>query len=132
VSILNDIHDLGYIHRDINPYHILLGPGEDWSNLYLIDFSIAKFVDQQKRIFNYKASREKCGMIEFSSVSAMVNNIYSYRDDLEALGYTLLFLYKDTLPWIIKKPKGDKADIIQMMKTKKLETTIKTIFSECP
>ena len=39
---LECLHKIGYIYRDLKPENILIGNFESYSELYLIDFGLAK------------------------------------------------------------------------------------------
>ncbi len=42
IDHLKYIHDQNYIHGDIKPSNILIGPGDRRNNVYIIDFGLAK------------------------------------------------------------------------------------------
>ena len=96
--VLQKIHMRGYVHRDINPDNILLGINDNWNEIHIIDYSLAKLISKN-RIYYYN-QQEKTGLIEFASAQSLMNNSFSFRDDLESLGYTLLFCYLRSLPWL--------------------------------
>ena len=39
---LENLHKIGYIYRDLKPENILIGNFKNYSDLYLIDFGLAK------------------------------------------------------------------------------------------
>lgn len=41
LSILEDIHNAGYIHRDLKPENMMIGKGND-DKLYIVDFGMSK------------------------------------------------------------------------------------------
>jgi len=44
VLIIHKIHERGYVHRDINPRNIMLGKNDNWNDIHLIDYSLAKLI----------------------------------------------------------------------------------------
>jgi len=102
LSVLEHIHNKGVIHRDIKPENFLLG-NEAESNskyLYLIDFGLSKFFD--KNNFNDILTNKKklTGTPRYASINAQRGFEQSMRDDLESVGYMLIYFLKGKLPWM--------------------------------
>ena len=101
VEILKNVHSRGVIHRDIKPENIILGRGKNYKNIYLIDYGISKrFIKPTGDhiiLTNYKPF---IGTIRYASESAHQGLEQSRKDDLESLGYTLIYIAKGTLPWM--------------------------------
>jgi serine/threonine protein kinase len=99
LKILNDIHDKGLIHRDIKPENFLLGTGEQHHTLYIIDFGLCKpFIIDNKHI-ELKKTNNMIGSLSYGSINAHNYNEQSRRDDIESLGYMLIFFYMGGLEW---------------------------------
>jgi serine/threonine protein kinase len=97
ISIINNIHDLFVIHRDIKPQHFMLKNGK----LYLIDFGISTFyIDENKKLKRNELHEESIiGSSNYASINLYNGNCYSRRDDLISVCYIIIFLFTLELPW---------------------------------
>ena len=95
LNILELVHISGIVHGDIKPSSFYLGINET-SKIYLADFGFAfEFNNNSERIkevypFTY---------LKFCSKNCCLNYQKSRRDDIESLGYILVYLMKGFLPW---------------------------------
>ena len=97
LTIIESVHQKGIIHRDIKPANFLLKTNSlsGISDVYLIDFGLAcGFTDIQM-----KTNEKLIGTPRYMSVNMQQGLTPSRRDDLESLGYILIFLQKGELPW---------------------------------
>ena len=121
---IKHVHDNHYIHRDIKPENFLAGKREFESLIYLIDFGLAKrYRDEHTRIhIPLKENKHLTGTARYASVNAHNGLEQSRRDDLESVGYVLLYLIKGKLPWQGIKCK-DKTEKYQKIKEMKFSLT---------
>lgn len=94
------VHSKSFLHRDIKPDNMLMG-SHDPSTLYLVDFGLAKRYRDHvtKQHLPYREGKHLTGTARYASVRTHLGIEQSRRDDLESLGYVLVYLYKGSLPW---------------------------------
>ena len=85
-----------------------MGVAESKDIAFLIDFGITKqYRHPSSRIhIPMKEYRHLVGTPAFTSINSHLGNELSRRDDLEALAYTLMFLFSGTLPWLTQNCRG--------------------------
>ena len=97
---LQFIHSKNFIHRDIKPSNLLIG-NIDKIIIYLIDFGLSgKYrSDKTGKHIQFKHIKKAFGTFIYMSLNSNKGYELSRRDDLESLGYTIIELAKDHLPW---------------------------------
>lgn len=97
--MLEGLHNQGFVHRDIRPENFLLGLSED--TLYLLGYQVAKSCWDKltQEHIPFKDNRKLMGTLQYASVNAQAGCEQSRRDDLESLGYVLIYMLKGRLPW---------------------------------
>lgn len=117
---IKHVHENHYVHRDIKPENFLVGRGNTEQTIYLIDFGLAKrYRDEQTRIhISYKENKNLTGTARYASRNAHRGIEQSRRDDLESIGYVLVYFMKGSLPWqgLKCKEKQEKYQKIKEMK----------------
>ena len=109
IFTLKSIHEKDLVHRDIKPDNFLLGNNDNnKKQIYIIDFGFCKSV---ANITNVKKTTGLIGSLTYASLNSHNYTELSYRDDLESLGYMLIYFYQGFLDW---QKTADIKLIIQM------------------
>ena len=98
---LQYIHSKNVIHRDLKPKNFIIGR-KDPNNVYLIDFGFSRKFRSSRtgKHIKYEYKHILMGSLTFASCNAMRGYEQSRRDDLESLGYVLIYLAKGLWsPW---------------------------------
>jgi serine/threonine protein kinase len=101
LTLVEQIHAYGILHRDLKPANFLLKTNaQQISELYLIDFGLAKcFLDEKSRHLSIKTNEVIVGTQRYMSINTHQGLTASRRDDLESIGYIIIFLYHGQLSW---------------------------------
>ena len=120
ISRLEYVHSKNYIHRDIKPSNFLVG-NPDNSQLYLIDFGNARKYKSSKTGKHIKLvkSNKVYGSLIFLSTNALKGIEQTRKDDLEALGYVIIYLYIGSLPWSSFKHKNLTQGVLKIREERK-------------
>lgn len=96
---LEYLHSKGIVHRDIKPENLVLGTGSRVHHLHLIDFGLSKRYYDRGHVKPNQRKQSVAGTVRYASLNALRGCEQSRRDDLEALGYVLVYLLLGSLPW---------------------------------
>mmetsp|Transcript_57747 Transcript_57747/g.161026 ORF Transcript_57747/g.161026 Transcript_57747/m.161026 type:complete len:451 (-) Transcript_57747:76-1428(-) len=122
---LEYLHSKCIIHRDIKPENFMMGADHRAHVVYLIDFGLSEVYFHRGNHFD-SAKASLTGTALYSSVRSH-GHAQSRRDDLESLGYVLIYFIRGTLPWfkvekIDQDSKDDIARVYDCKQSTKLET----------
>lgn len=113
IQLLEMIHEKNLVHRDIKPDNFLFDSN---NNLYIIDFGFCKTYIENNKHISIKNTHGLIGSYMYASINAHKYNELSRRDDLESLGYMLIYFYLDFLPWQYMDCKLENNKIIEEKK----------------
>lgn len=99
VELLKTIHENGLVHRDIKPDNFLLGLNSNSKRIFIIDFGFCKSYFFDGKHVPQKKTHNLIGSRTYASINAHNCIELSRRDDLESLGYMLIYFYAGFLPW---------------------------------
>ena len=132
ISRIEYIHVKSFIHRDIKPDNFLMGIGKRGNQVNVIDFGLAKKYRDPKTHFHipYRENKNLTGTARYASINTHLGVGTQYcppacsyhsdlcteqsrRDDMESLGYVMLYFCRGSLPWqglkaATKKQKYDR------------------------
>lgn len=115
ISRIEYIHSKNFIHRDIKPDNFLMGLNKRANQVNVIDFGLAKKYRDPKTHLHipYRENKNLTGTARYASINTHLGVEQSRRDDLESLGYVLMYFCRGSLPWqglkaATKKQKYDR------------------------
>lgn len=132
IVLLQKLHTLGYLHRDIKPNNFLIGRGDSKKELYMMDFGLSKKYVSKEGVHNeYRDGRSLIGTTRYASVNMHRGVEPSRRDDLESVGHMIVYFLKGVLPWQNLK-KRDGMTQIQVVGEVKMSTPLETVCEDIP
>ena len=104
------VHNKLIVHRDIKPDNFVMGRGDSGHIVYLLDFGLSKkyWSSHLNSHLKFTINKKLTGTARYASINALRGCEQSRRDDLEAIGYVLLYFLRGSLPW--QGLKMDKKD----------------------
>jgi hypothetical protein len=101
--------------------------------LYVIDFGLSKRFRHSKTGIHieYRDGKELTGTARYASISTHLGIEQSRRDDLESVGYIMVYFLKGSLPWQGLKAKNTE-EKYEMIQNVKVNTTLNTLCKDLP
>jgi len=96
------IHSKNFLHRDIKPANFVMGLDmRKLSQVYIIDFGLAKSYSHSNTLhYNTSVQRKSLtGTARYASITSHLGLEQSQRDDLESIGFVLIYFALGRLPW---------------------------------
>lgn len=122
------VHSKSFLHRDIKPDNFLMGLGRRANQVYIIDFGLAKkYRDSSShQHIPYRENKNLTGTARYASMNTHLGIEQSRRDDLESLGFVLMYFLRGSLPWQGLKA-GTKKQKYEKISEKKVSTSIEAL-----
>lgn len=133
ISRIEYIHSKNFIHRDIKPDNFLMGLGKKGNLVYIIDFGLAKKYRDARthQHIPYRENKNLTGTARYASINTHLGIEQSRRDDMESLGYILMYFVQGTLPWQGLRA-ATKQQKYERISEKKMSTPIDVLCKGAP
>lgn len=120
---LQVLHSAGFAYRDMKPDNFVYGCGKHESVLFMIDFGLCKrVVDPATKIhITHRGGKSLSGTPRYASLHTHDGEEQSRRDDIESLGYMLVYLVKGSLPWQGLSARNNFAAVSRVKRTTSLD-----------
>lgn len=129
LSRIEYIHSKEIIHRDLKPENCLIG--QDQQTIYIVDFGLARRYIKDGDHIECSYENDLIGTARYASIYNHKGYSQSRRDDLESIGYMLIYFLTGHLPW---QDLGGKNQLEKYRKIgdKKCQTSIAALCKNIP
>ena len=133
LCIIEFIHSKDIIHRNIKPDNFLMVLGNKKHQVYLINFCLARRYRDPKTGLHipFKDGKNFLESPRFASINTHLGIEQTRRDDIEALGYILVYFMKGNLPFQGLKAKNNE-ELYDKIKEKKISVGLEILCQGLP
>ncbi|KAA6364533.1 MAG: putative protein serine/threonine kinase [Streblomastix strix] len=133
VKILQELHEAGFVHRDVKPDNFVIGNSLETSGtIYLIDFGLCKQLNKKDGlIIKPTVPGSFRGTMRYASPNAHKHIEMGRQDDLISLLYMMIELFGGKLPWTSQTTDEDEISLLKEQSTPDvLLNKMPTVFHE--
>jgi serine/threonine protein kinase len=100
-SRIQSLHHIHFVHRDIKPDNFVVGKGSNESTVFMIDLGLAKrYRDGRTKVHvPFRDKKGITGTVRYVSINTHKGVEQTRRDDMESMGYMLIYFMNGVLPW---------------------------------
>ncbi|KAH7726613.1 Protein kinase domain containing protein [Aphelenchoides avenae] len=136
LTSIEDLHRLGYLHRDIKPGNFAIGRPNTihYHTVFMLDFGLCRKYVGITKDDDLRLPRETApfrGTTRYASIAALREQEQSRKDDIEAWLYMVVEWTSGNLPW--KKLGGkDKKEVLEWKVKCREPHDMEKLFQDCP
>ncbi|VDN17329.1 unnamed protein product [Gongylonema pulchrum] len=131
LEALEDLHAIGYLHRDVKPGNYTVGRQElnELRKVYVLDFGMCrKYTNSQNVIRKPRAAAGFRGTVRYAPISCHLQRELCRKDDVETWIYMQVELTTGNLPW---KNVADMNQVGEYKKRCRFEPAINELMGGC-
>lgn len=130
ISLIETYHKKNYVFSNIKPSQFLMGRGKMKNKVYIIPSKYSKkYIDPKTGLhIPYKKGVVSGGTALYCSINLHKKIEISRRDDIEALGYVLVYFLKGNLPWSEEATTQALEEVLKL----KINTSLNDLCEGCP